>query len=454
MNRLSERLAYRALPLALALGLLVLLRVSGAGVAGAGAQSTTIAIGFLLIVAFLGGKVAVRARLPRITGFLLVGLFAGPHVSRLLTEDMLTAAKTIEGVAVALIALTAGGEIRLDWVRRHARRLVLITSFQLLFTCLGVLAVTLLARATLPFLDQERLLTTLMVALVFVSITISNSPMVTIAVIAENEADGPVARTVLGVVILTDLIVIIAFAVMLAVARDVLGASGGSPLGWTLTRELLGSALVGILFGIGIATFLKRVGRDTPVFVLAACLGMSEVAEALKLETLLMALAAGLWVENFSRARGDALIKGIERVSLPVYALFFAVAGAKVDLVTFAKLWPVALLIGGVRAAAIWSGVRIGARLSAAEPAVQRYAWLGLVSQAGVTLALSSIVARAFPTWGRQIQVVAIALIAMHELIGPIAFQFGLRRAGEIGRAREPRAPEPAGPGSVPAPAE
>lgn len=455
MNRVTERLFYRALPLGLALGMLTLLRVSGAGVAGAGAQSTTIAIGFLLIVAFLGGKVAVRARLPRITGFLLVGLLAGPHVSRLLTEDMLTAAKTIEGIAVALIALTAGGEIRLGWVKKHLRRLVLITSFQLLFTSLGVLAVALLARSVLPFLAHDQLLTTLMVALVFVSIAISNSPMVTIAVIAENEADGPVARTVLGVVILTDLLVIIAFAVMLAVARDVLGAAGASPLGWTLTRELLGSALIGILFGVGIAAFLKRVARDTPVFVLAACFGMFEVSEALHLEPLLMALAAGLWVENFSPARGDALIRGIERVSLPVYALFFAVAGAKVDLVTFASLWPIALLIGSVRAGCIWAGARLGARLSGAEPAVQRYAWLGLISQAGVTLALASIVARAFPTWGRQIQALAIALIAMHELVGPIGFQLALRRAGEIGAQRKPaHEPEPSEPSGAPEPAE
>jgi Kef-type K+ transport system membrane component KefB len=436
MNPIVERLAYRALPVAMILGVLALLRVTGAGVAGAGAQSTTIAVGFLLIGSFLGGKLAVRARLPRITGYLLVGIVAGPHASGLLTQDMLFAAKTVEGIAVALIALTAGGEIRLDWVRRQAKKLVLITTFQLLFAAIGVLAVVLVARSLLSFLAQDDFVTMLMIALVFVAIAISNSPMVTIAVIAENEADGPVARTVLGVVILMDLVIIILFAIVLAVARDVLGAAGGTPLGVTLTRELLGSAVVGVAFGIGIASFLKRVARDTPVFMLAACFAMFKVAEAFQLETLLIALTAGFWVENFSRARGDALIKGVEQLSLPVYALFFAAAGAKVDIDTFVRLWPLALLIGGVRALSVWSGTRLGARLSGAEPEVARYAWLGLISQAGVTLALSSIVARTFPGWGREMQALIIALIAMHELIGPIAFQAALRRAGEVGRAR------------------
>jgi hypothetical protein len=67
---------------------------------------------------------------------------------------------------------------------------------------------------------------------------------------------------------------------------------------------------------------------------------------------------------------------------------------------------------------------------------VRRYAWLGFISQAGVTLALSTIVARTFPTWGVDVQALVIAMIAIHELVGPIGFQFALRRAGEVGAAR------------------
>src|SRR2546430_2904831 len=47
----------------------------------AGAQleaRATLALGFLLLAAFVGGDLARRARLPRITGYLLVGFVAGP----------------------------------------------------------------------------------------------------------------------------------------------------------------------------------------------------------------------------------------------------------------------------------------------------------------------------------------------------------------------------------------
>ena len=355
---------------------------------------------------------------------------------------MLIAAKAVEGIAVALIALTAGGEIRIEWVRSQARRLALITFSELFVVAAGVLGVVMLARSVLPFMPADDLLRAFIIAMVFGAIAVANSPTVTIAVISENQAEGPLTRTVLGVTILKDVCVIVLFAVALTIAKNALGEGGTESLGLTLTRELGGSALVGVGFGIGISLFLRFVHRDTPVFILAVCFAIWQVAAVFHLETLLIALTAGFWVENFSRAKGEDLIKGIERLSLPVYALFFAAAGAKVDIDALATLWPFALLISGTRALCVWAGTSLGAHLARAEPTVKRYAWLGFVSQAGVTLALATIVARTFPSWGMEIQAIIIAMIAIHELIGPIGFQYALKKAGETGAERERLAAE------------
>jgi Kef-type K+ transport system membrane component KefB len=442
VNAVVDKLVHRALPLALALGILAFLRWSGTGVAAAGPQSTTVAVGFMLMAAFVGGKVAARIRLPRITGYLTVGLLIGPFVSGLLTRDMLIAAHAVQGIAVALIALTAGGEIRIAWVRQHARRLALITGFELCFVAGGVLTVVLLARSILPFMPADNLLEATVIAMVFGAIAVANSPTVTIAVIAENRAEGPVTRTVLGVTILKDVCVIVLFAVALTLAKSALGEADDDSLAFTLTRELGGSVLAGIGFGVAISLFLRFVNRDTPVFVLAVCFAIWQVSTAFHLETLLIALTAGFWVENFSRAEGDHLIKAIERLSLPVYALFFAAAGAKVDLDALVSLWPFALLLAATRAACVWAGTRVGAVLAGAEYEVRRYAWFGFISQAGVTLALATIVARTFPTWGVEIQAIIIAMIALHEFVGPIGFQLALARAGEIGAAASADAAE------------
>lgn len=441
MSTIQQRLLYRVLPLTLLVLGLMALRWSGAGIDASGPESTTLGIGFMLVAAFAGGKVAARLGLPRITGYLLVGLIVGPFVSGLLTSDMLLGAKAVEGVAVALIALTAGGEIRIDWVKSQAKRLALITFSELFVVALGVFGTVMLTRAFLPFMPRDDLLTGSIIAMVFGAIAVANSPTVTIAVIAENRAEGPLTRTVLGVTILKDVCVIILFAVALTLAKEALGEGTGQSLGLTLARELGGSILVGIGFGIGISFFLRYVNRETPVFVLAVCFAIWQTASAFHLETLLVSLSAGFWVENFSRARGADLIRGIERLSLPVYALFFAAAGAKVNLDALATLWPFALLLSGTRAMCVWLGTRLGTELAQTEPQVKKFAWFGFVSQAGVTLALSTIVARTFPGWGDQIQAIIIAMIAIHELLGPIGFQYALKRAGEVGAAPNPPPP-------------
>ncbi len=57
-----------------------------------------------------------------------------------------------------------------------------------------------------------------------------------------------------------------------------------------------------------------------------------------------------------------------------------------------------------------------------------------MVSQAGVTLGLTLIIAGEYPTWGATVQTLVVSLIALHQLIGPVLFRAALARAGEIGR--------------------
>ena len=61
-----------------------------------------------------------------------------------------------------------------------------------------------------------------------------------------------------------------------------------------------------------------------------------------------------------------------------------------------------------------------------------RYAWTGLVSQAGVALGLATIVADRLPRIGVAMQTVIVGIIALNQSVGPILFRYGLDRAGEI----------------------
>jgi hypothetical protein len=54
-----------------------------------------------------------------------------------------------------------------------------------------------------------------------------------------------------------------------------------------------------------------------------------------------------------------------------------------------------------------------------------------------VTLGLTLLIAGEFPGWGSTIQTLLVALIAIHQLVGPVLFRGALARAGEIGRMDE-----------------
>jgi Kef-type K+ transport system membrane component KefB len=369
-----------------------------------------------------------------------VGLLVGPFTFGLLTRQMFAGRQVIDGVAVALIALTAGGEIRLAWLKEKLRPVATIMGFELLAVLLGMLGTFLALHWLVGVVHADAVpdgpAGLVIVAVLFATIAVANSPAVTIAVINETRADGPVARTVLAVTILKDLVVIVLFTLATSTTRAVLATSGSEPLHWTLMRELLGSFAVGLGCGAVMALYLERVGRELGAFVLVACFGMWLLADLLHLELLVVAVAAGFWVENFTkRDLGHTLVQGIELVALPVYAIFFAAAGTKVRLDVLGALWLPVLLLVAVRCGLIWVGTRTGARVAQAEPMVVRHAWAGFVSQAGVSLALAAIVARSFPGWGESLEILFIGMVAMHELIGPPVFLRALRKAGETERS-------------------
>src|SRR5690606_27629090 len=155
--------------------------------------------------------------------------------------------------------------IRTGWLCQEAKKLATLTGLQLFIVGCAVTALVYFGRRLFPFVPDDEPRLAAIIALCLAAIAISNSPTVTIAVIAENRASRPLSRTVVGIPVLVDVCVIVLFAGTLGFARETLGAGGGTPLALTLLREIGGSVLAGILFGVGIGLFLKYVNRDIPV---------------------------------------------------------------------------------------------------------------------------------------------------------------------------------------------
>ena len=86
----------------------------GAGAArGRPGTPVTLAAGALLLCGLFAGKVAKGLGLPRLTGYLLVGVAVGPYALGFIPNEGVKGLELVKGLAVSLIALAAGTELHL-----------------------------------------------------------------------------------------------------------------------------------------------------------------------------------------------------------------------------------------------------------------------------------------------------------------------------------------------------
>jgi Kef-type K+ transport system membrane component KefB len=119
-----------------------------------------------------------------------------------------------------------------------------------------------------------------------------------------------------------------------------------------------------------------------------------------------------------------------------VFVVFFAIAGAQLELRQLYSIAPLVLPIILVRAASIWAGTRIGARWAGTGKEGDRI-WLGLISQAGVAIGLATVVAQAYPVRGAELRNVFLGVMAINQIFGPILFRHALVSSGEVAAADE-----------------
>ena len=424
----------RALALVITLGLVAFaVRLAPDGGAG---RPTALALGFALIAAALTGTLFERLRLPRVSGYLVFGMVCGPYLGNIITQPMARDLQLVNGLAIALIALIAGLELN---YARLKPRLAAMTRFGAWIVALMYLAMVPLlwfAWPWLPIAPEAQGLSRLAFALLLVTVVVSFSPTVTIAVIADTRARGPLSEMVLTIVVLADLALIVLFSLAMQFVRWATGAADARDVSLLarLTWEIAGSVAFGAVLGALFALYLRYVGREVTIVLLALCLLLSALGPLLHFEPLIAALAAGLVIENIAQPSGDALKDAVERGALPVLVVFFAAAGASLQLDALAAIGLIAVLTAAVRLALIRGSCIVGARASSVPRDTGSLVWTGLVSQAGVTLGLAVLIAREFPDWGLAVQSLVVSLNAIHAVIGPILFRAGLARAQEIGR--------------------
>jgi Kef-type K+ transport system membrane component KefB len=393
----------------------------------------TLALGFLLIAAWIGGELAQRVRLPRVVGFLLVGFCVGPQWWRLVRADEIAALQLISDVAVALIALAAGSalEVRklgIGWVG-----FIRLAGGAIAFPFAAIALVLISVSPWFPLTRHLSFGSGVAVALVLAAFAAISSPTLTIAIMDEHDARGPFARAVLGIASAQAVVAAVVLSLVLVVARPL--ASPGvlnAGVAWTALGRLAGALAAGTLLGALVAQYQRQARRDDALLLLGTAFLAGMTARVMHVEPVLVGLAGGLYLANVSPVEGAHVARALRQQALPIYVVWFALAGAGLTVAALADLWPWVLLLVGLRAVALRYGMQWAGRVPDVTPALAQEGWLGLISQAGVALGLAPLARRALPASGVSLEALIVALIAVHQVVGPICFGRALARAGEL----------------------
>ena len=117
----------------------------------------------------------------------------------------------------------------------------------------------------------------------------------------------------------------------------------------------------------------------------------------------------------------------------PLFALFFVISGAELELGVFADL---AIVVIGIiyilfRSAGKYVGAFISAKATGCSPEICKYLGITLLPQAGVALGMC-VSASALPGDGALIRNIVLFAVLIYELVGPSATKWALTKAGDI----------------------
>jgi Kef-type K+ transport system membrane component KefB len=138
--------------------------------------------GVLLLAGLLAGELARRyARLPRVTGYVVVGALLGPEASGLLNRDMLFDLRLLTDLAIGIVVVELGFRVSLEWLARN--RWLSLAALAESLLCFAAIFATLLMFGFRPLL-----------AATAAAIGTATSPAVITLVAAELRSEGQVTE--------------------------------------------------------------------------------------------------------------------------------------------------------------------------------------------------------------------------------------------------------------------
>ena len=399
-------------------------------------------VALAITVAFICGKLAAKLRLPAILGWLIAGMVLGPHLLGVLSPTILNAPwfESMVHVLECAVGIMIGSELVWKTIKRSGNQIIVTTLTESLGTFLIVTAAfgIIFWIQGVPFY----------LAAIFGAIALATAPAPSLSIVREFRADGPVARTLIPMAALDDIVgVVVFFTVISAVSIHLsalampvwlvalapvlpllIGAAVGVPAGFIMkkvqSRTAALAAMLGfLLLAAGVGFFFNLVVMPQPIvnFMLigmAFSAAFTNIVPQARLDEVL---------ERFDPVLGVALLVAILNLGAPLdYRLIFG-AGL------FTAIYILSRAIGKC------GGAWVGAKATKAPPSVTKYLGLTLLPHSGVSLVFTGIavstIAAPAPEEAKILQGTIAAAAVINELIAVLLAKKGFEWAGELGQS-------------------
>jgi Kef-type K+ transport system membrane component KefB len=389
------------------------------------AASPLFLFGLLLLAGLIGGEIVKRALgLPRIIGYVLIGMLLGASGLRVLDDKLIGEAWIFVDIALGLILFELGRRLDIYWLAKD--RWLLATG--LLESALAYVFIYF----ALTFFDVAPLY-----AAVAAAIGVSSSPAVVMLVAQELRAEGQVTERALSLVALNSVVAFVALTMLLSWIHHEYRV-GLLTIVLHPVYILVGSLILGYLACMTTLFLSRWLGKSAQshfVLLLALVVLTVAIAHMLELSVLLALLALGVMVRNLDN-RHDLMAVDTSRIGRMFFVVLFVVSGAKMqigDLVTGGGLALVFIL---ARFAGKSIGVLCLTRFSGVRAGSAGLLCLALTPMSVLAMAMVQSTANMYPDFGVRLAAIILSAVLILELVGPVAVQFALKKAGEA--AEEP----------------
>lgn len=377
--------------------------------------------GALLLLGLVAGEALRRyARVPRITGYVLVGAALGPAGSGLLTRDALFDLRLLVDLAIGLAVFELGSRLDLGWLRRNRWLLsaALAESVFCFFAIYGAL----------QYLGFR---TTLAAAAA--AIGTATSPPAVLLVANDLRSEGQVTERMLLFTAVNTVFAYLCLAFLLPFAYLETGTDLVTaflqPAYVFIGAVLLGMAACAAL--LGAARWLGKHEDRQFVLVVGMVFAATGAAHSLKLSVPVALVTLGLLARALDR-RHVLLPTRFGHGTQILFVILFILTGASLEFGAFgtAAASAVAAYVV-VRFLGKAAGLLVFGKASGIPPGGAGLLAVALLPMSGLAVVMVRDTVSLYPTFGRELAAVVLAAVAVLELLGPLATQYALQRAGE-----------------------